>query len=230
LKEASEDDGPFLNSIQNTLQFMTHQVTASAYLVIGDYSNSIAAYYHHAMKYTDCEVCQFGFWQHGIEYAKALYLAGHIQLAIDNSKQAMGKGKYPKGMGRFYENVSKFLVLGLFKLGKIDEARHEMEMAILHEAPWNKDHTKHLVALYKSVFGKNVESSVTKTIMEATARAPLVYQVQYKDVDFMSYNWYSKFYDSSANKDSIVFASEATAISEYMYETTKKAGAVTTDE
>ena len=111
-----------------------------------------------------------------------------------------------------------------------DDTNEEMEMAILHEAPWNKDHTKHLVSLYKSVFGQDVESSVTKTIMEATARAPLVYQVQYKDVDFMSYNWYSKFYDSSANKDSIVFASEATAISEYMYETTKKAGAVTTDE
>lgn len=90
-------------------------------MAVGDASGAVKSYQRAIKSYHLCEFCQFGFWQHGVEYSQAMYLTGELETAIALCDQAMGLSHYPKGMGRFYENVSKIKVLSLYKQGKLEE-------------------------------------------------------------------------------------------------------------
>jgi hypothetical protein len=185
---------PTINIMQTTLRFLGNVGAAEAFMAADDVPCAVISYQRALFLYHQCEVCQFGFWQHGIGFAQAMYLTGEIETAISLCDQAMGLSNYPKGMGRFYENVGKFKVLSLFKQGKVKEARQALQLGILHEAPWNKDHLEGLLSLYQSMFGADVKSAAAKAAAESAARAPLMYEMAYRDVDFDAYEWYSSGY------------------------------------
>lgn len=189
---------PTINIMQTTLRFLGNVGAAEAFMAADDVPCAVISYQRALFLYHQCEVCQFGFWQHGIGFAQAMYLTGEIETAISLCDQAMGLSNYPKGMGRFYENVGKFKVLSLFKQGKVKEARQALQLGILHEAPWNKDHLEGLLSLYQSMFGADVKSAAAKaaaeSAAESAARAPLMYEMAYRDVDFDAYEWYSSGY------------------------------------
>jgi len=193
---ALQDDpfGPSLNEAQKTIRFLQNVASAEALMAVDDAPCAVKSYQRALMHYRQCEVCQFGFWQHGIGFAQAMYLTGELETAISLCDQAMGLSNFSKGMGRFYENVSKIKVLSLYKQGKLEEARRALQLGILHEAPWNKDHFKGLLSLYQSLFGSDVESAAAETVAESAARAPLVYEIGCTDVDYYAYEWYSACY------------------------------------